>query len=96
MEAKVEEKEPEPVENAGPDAPVRLTPMMEQYIEIKAANVDSLLFYRMGDFYELFFDDAVAASLRLASRLQSAASIWVRIFRCAACRFMPPTIICKS
>ncbi|HVK91925.1 MAG TPA: hypothetical protein VM468_11075, partial [Mycoplana sp.] len=30
------------------------TPMMEQYIEIKANNPDSLLFYRMGDFYELF------------------------------------------
>ena len=38
------------------------TPMMEQYIEIKAANPDSLLFYRMGDFYELFFDDAEKAS----------------------------------
>ncbi|TXR48059.1 DNA mismatch repair protein MutS [Phyllobacterium endophyticum] len=36
--------------------------MMEQYIEIKATNPDSLLFYRMGDFYELFFDDAVEAS----------------------------------
>ena len=38
------------------------TPMMEQFIEIKAANPDSLLFYRMGDFYELFFEDAVDAS----------------------------------
>jgi DNA mismatch repair protein MutS len=38
------------------------TPMMEQYVEIKAANPDSLLFYRMGDFYELFFDDAVRAA----------------------------------
>jgi DNA mismatch repair protein MutS len=41
------------------------TPMMEQYIEIKAANPDSLLFYRMGDFYELFFDDAEVASRAL-------------------------------
>src|SRR5580693_7539565 len=40
----------------------RVTPMMEQYIEIKAANPDCLLFYRMGDFYELFFDDAEIAS----------------------------------
>ena len=39
-----------------------ITPMMEQYIEIKAANPDCLLFYRMGDFYELFFDDAEVAS----------------------------------
>ena len=41
------------------------TPMMAQYIEIKAANPDCLLFYRMGDFYELFFDDAVKASAAL-------------------------------
>jgi DNA mismatch repair protein MutS len=34
------------------------TPMMQQYLRIKAENPDVLLFYRMGDFYELFFDDA--------------------------------------
>ena len=39
-----------------------ITPMMAQYLEIKADYPDALLFYRMGDFYELFFDDAVAAS----------------------------------
>src|SRR5688572_9490537 len=39
--------------------------MMEQYVEIKAANPDCLLFYRMGDFYELFFDDAETASRAL-------------------------------
>jgi len=43
----------------------RITPMMEQYVEIKAANPDCLLFYRMGDFYELFFDDAEVASRAL-------------------------------
>src|SRR5215472_5587148 len=43
----------------------RVTPMMEQYIEIKAANSDYLLFYRMGDFYELFFADAEVASRAL-------------------------------
>src|ERR1700693_3697759 len=43
----------------------RVTPVMEQYIEIKAANPDCLLFYRMGDFYELFFEDAEAASRAL-------------------------------
>jgi DNA mismatch repair protein MutS len=42
-----------------------ITPMMEQYIEIKAANPDCLLFYRMGDFYELFFDDAEIAARAL-------------------------------
>src|SRR5436190_21575013 len=46
-------------------ADTRVTPMMEQYVEIKAANPDSLLFYRMGDFYELFFDDAEVASRAL-------------------------------
>jgi DNA mismatch repair protein MutS len=39
-----------------------LTPMMQQYMAIKADHRDCLLFYRMGDFYELFFDDAVIAS----------------------------------
>ncbi|MBV7395302.1 DNA mismatch repair protein MutS [Mameliella sediminis] len=39
--------------------------MMAQYLEIKAQYPDALLFYRMGDFYELFFDDAVAASAAL-------------------------------
>ncbi|MFZ1774425.1 MAG: DNA mismatch repair protein MutS, partial [Rhizobiaceae bacterium] len=43
--------------------------MMEQYIEIKAANPDSLLFYRMGDFYELFFGDAETASRALGIAL---------------------------
>ncbi len=43
--------------------------MMEQYIEIKANNPGSLLFYRMGDFYELFFEDAVDASRALGITL---------------------------
>ena len=41
------------------------TPMMAQYLTIKRAHPDCLLFYRMGDFYELFFDDAVKASAAL-------------------------------
>ena len=47
------------------DADQRPTPVMEQFLEIKAANPDSLLFYRMGDFYELFFGDAEEASRAL-------------------------------
>ncbi|MGQ3676536.1 DNA mismatch repair protein MutS [Xanthobacter sp. TB0139] len=43
----------------------KVTPMMAQFLEIKAANPDSLLFYRMGDFYELFFTDAEMASRAL-------------------------------
>src|SRR5881394_3901957 len=38
------------------------TPMMAQYLALKAAHTDYLLFYRMGDFYELFFDDAAKAA----------------------------------
>jgi len=45
------------------------TPMMAQYLEIKAANADCLLFYRMGDFYEMFFDDAEIASRALGIAL---------------------------
>ncbi len=39
-----------------------VTPMMAQYLEIKGRNPGALLFYRMGDFYEMFFEDALAAS----------------------------------
>jgi DNA mismatch repair protein MutS len=45
------------------------TPMIAQYLEIKAANADCLLFYRMGDFYELFFGDAEVASRALGIAL---------------------------
>jgi DNA mismatch repair protein MutS len=57
---------PSGFESASPgDAAPRATPVMEQYIEIKAANPDCLLFYRMGDFYELFFEDAEVAARAL-------------------------------
>lgn len=59
----------------GPAAPAtaagiaEATPSMAQYLEIKTANPDSLLWYRMGDFYELFFEDAVVASQALSITL---------------------------
>jgi DNA mismatch repair protein MutS len=65
---------PPPAENGRASVPgeatpaddvARVTPMMEQYLEIKAAHPDCLLFYRMGDFYELFFADAEVASRAL-------------------------------
>ncbi len=58
-------------QNAQKTAPAdqKVTPMMAQYIEIKTANPDSLLFYRMGDFYELFFEDAEIASQSLGITL---------------------------
>ncbi len=45
------------------------TPMMAQYLEVKAKHPDFLLFYRMGDFFELFFDDAVQAANALGIQL---------------------------
>ena len=42
-----------------------VTPMMAQFLQIKAQYADALLFYRMGDFYEMFFEDAVAAAAAL-------------------------------
>ena len=67
-------KRDKPVEDAAPElndkSAVALvaagaTPSMAQFLEIKAANPDSILWYRMGDFYELFFEDAVVASQAL-------------------------------
>src|SRR5664279_2520951 len=52
------------------------TPVMQQYLRIKAQYPDTLLFYRMGDFYELFYDDARRAAalldITLTARGQSA------------------------
>lgn len=50
---------------------VRLTPMMRQYLEIKKNYPDDILFFRLGDFYEMFFDDAHTASKILDIALTS-------------------------
>ncbi|MBQ8664253.1 MAG: DNA mismatch repair protein MutS, partial [Mailhella sp.] len=50
---------------------IKLTPMYRQYMEIKQEYPDALLFYRMGDFYELFFEDAEVASRELQLTLTS-------------------------
>ena len=47
----------------------KLTPMMAQFLKVKEQYPDSLLFYRMGDFYELFFEDAIKASSALGITL---------------------------
>jgi len=54
-----------PDQSPAPSPSPALTPMMAQYFEIKAVNPGYLLFYRMGDFYELFFEDAEIASAAL-------------------------------
>ena len=56
---------PEFAPDSTPEAPELGSPMMVQYLAIKRANPELLLFYRMGDFYEMFFDDAVKASAAL-------------------------------
>jgi len=56
---------PPPKPSAKKKDPDAVTPMMAQYLSIKDEHPDGLLFYRMGDFYELFFDDAVQASAAL-------------------------------
>ena len=42
-----------------------MTPMMRQYLEIKEQNKDAILFFRLGDFYEMFNEDALTASQEL-------------------------------
>ncbi len=49
----------------------KLTPMLSQYLTIKEQYKDALLFFRMGDFYELFFEDAEVASKELQIALTS-------------------------
>ena len=48
-----------------------LTPMMQQYLESKRQYPDAILFFRLGDFYEMFFEDAVTASRELNLTLTS-------------------------
>ena len=45
------------------------TPMIQQYLKIKAEYQDAFLFFRLGDFYEMFFDDAVKASQELGNNI---------------------------
>src|ERR1700760_3408045 len=57
-----------PTEPAAPDL-TGASPVMAQFFEAKARQPDALVFFRMGDFYELFFDDAVKASAALGITL---------------------------
>ena len=62
---------PELIAAPAKDSGVKMTPMLEQYLSIKAQHKDPLLFYRMGDFYELFFEDAEIAARELQIALTS-------------------------
>ena len=73
------------------------TPMMQQYLRVKAEHPDKLVLYRMGDFYELFFDDAERAAraldITLTSRGQSAGA---PIPRCPGCGSSAPRSSSRS
>ena len=63
------------------DAPqTAQTPMMAQYHRLKAEAGDALLFYRMGDFFELFFDDAKAAAASLDIALTKRGSDGIKLY----------------
>ena len=49
-----------------------VTPMMQQYLETKKDYQDCILFYRLGDFYEMFYEDALVASKELEKKLRQA------------------------
>ena len=60
-----------------------LTPMMQQYLETKRQYADCILFYRLGDFYEMFFEDAQTAARELDLTLTGKAGL-----PCAVCPTM--------
>lgn len=68
-QAKTSSSEGSKQPGAGKQAVKATTPVIAQYLKIKAANPECLLFYHMGDFYELFFEDAVAAAQALGIQL---------------------------
>ena len=63
----------------------KYTPMMNHYLEVKEKHPDAIVFYRLGDFYEMFFEDAKTASSELDLVLTAS--------RCAEFLFMRPAVI---
>ena len=85
---------PDPPESA--EVAARVTPMMAQYLDIKAAHPGCLLFYRMGDFYELFFEDAEIAARALGIVLTKRGKHLGRDIPMWACQSSAPTNICTA
>ena len=65
-----------------------LTPMMQQYMETKKQYKDCILFYRLGDFYEMFFEDAITASRELEITLTGRTADWKKELLCVGFLFM--------
>lgn len=63
----------------------KLSPMMEQYVATKEKYNDCILFYRLGDFYEMFFEDAITASKELKLHLQEKNADCLSVRQCAVC-----------
>lgn len=62
--------------------------MMQHYLQTKEEYKDCILFYRLGDFYEMFFDDAVLVSKELELTLTGKAAVWRNVRRCAVSHIM--------
>ena len=72
------------------------TPLMRQYHAIKQQVPNALLMFRLGDFYELFYEDAITAARELEITLTSRNKEKGQPFRCAACRIMRPKVILRG
>ena len=73
------------------------TPMMRQYLELKEKYQDCILFFRLGDFYEMFFDDAKLASKELELTLTGKdCGLSERAPMCAACPITRPAPIFRA
>ncbi len=64
-----------------------VTPMMQHYLQTKEEYKDCILFYRLGDFYEMFFDDAKTVSKELELTLTERAAASKSVHRCVEYRF---------
>src|SRR6187431_3189535 len=73
---------PEEASAVAANEPAAATPMMRQYLETKAQHPDAVLFFRLGDFYEMFNEDAVRASEILQIALTSRAKGADRVPMC--------------
>ena len=60
-----------------------LSPMMKQYFDVKSRNKDAILFFRLGDFYEMFYDDAKTASKNWSLRLREKNAVRKNAHPCA-------------
>lgn len=72
-----------------------VTPMMKQYLSIKAQHQDALLFFRLGDFYEMFYDDAITASRVLEITLTKRDAKKIIRFQWRVCLIILQIVILK-